>query len=443
VPFIAALAAQTTARDFEMVHEVHDSADDASRLRHFAAFVRASPFGLRRLEFGKVDWSEEQLGELTALLAAGDHSSLRRLQVSVWSSGPRGSIAMADLAAALRGAPALRSVEVDLCSADIDIAPLIARCTRLRHARFNGNSQPQMLLAAATGRPAAVQRLLPTAGGLLLRESLRVAAFNGHDGVVELLIARGAVDPVSSAAPRSATALCLAALGGHCGTMALLMRAAWMPAPATWDRHVLHVAASGGHAGTVQLIVDATGKAPESFDGYARNVEVRTNLQIAALAGDERAVGLWLDHGYDINASESAFPAPLLLAAGSGQPACARVLLERGCAIGVTSAQDGGALNIAVRDANWEMVRLLLGAGCDVNAVDAAGRTPLIIAAELGDARIALALVDAGCDQALTDGSPAHRTALQIAECANDSAMVHVLTKFAPSAQTMLRRQRE
>jgi ankyrin repeat protein/L-ascorbate metabolism protein UlaG (beta-lactamase superfamily) len=217
--------------------------------------------------------------------------------------------------------------------------------------------------AAEAGDLAGVQKLLDAEPALIQaaddkgRTPLHLAAFNGRDDVVALLIRKGAeVD-------RRET---------H------------------YDLTPLHMAAWKGHAGAARLLLEA------GADLNARERDNETPLYYAATADSIETIDLFLARGADLNDTQSKVGnTPLSLAVERGQNGTALHLIDRGADQGLK--QDHGTL---LHGAAWRgsqaLVGRLIAGGLDPNAANDAGITPLYLAASVGNAEAVKALLDGG-----------------------------------------------
>ncbi len=233
---------------------------------------------------------------------------------------------------------------------------------------------------------------------------LRVAALNGHKGVVDLLLARGA-DP-NVHAPNGATPLHLAAFQGHRAVIKSLLDANAVVDAVSAENRVdgiiygiapnwtpLHAAATRGRSEIVRTLLEAGAKVDP------RDANGDTPLTLAATAGSEEIVSLLLKQGANVrNQDRDGLPA-LFHAIRLNQPGLVKTLLAAGAdprakdgmkgtplhwAISGTGGKWGtpgsaavGRPDTADRDAIADILRQLLAAGAEVNAPDQNGNTPV------------------------------------------------------------------
>jgi ankyrin repeat protein len=100
-----------------------------------------------------------------------------------------------------------------------------------------------------------------------------------------------------------------------------------------------------------------------------------------------------LDAGADPNLQN-----PLADAAGGEDPAAVGMLIEAGADIHATNFMGYAPLYIAAESGNVANVQLLIRAGADVNKMEATGMTPLLVAVDRGHMDVAAALIDANAD---------------------------------------------
>jgi ankyrin repeat protein len=193
----------------------------------------------------------------------------------------------------------------------------------------------------------------------------------------------------------------------------------------------------------------------------SRNEHRRTPLHHAAALGRAAMVGLLLDLGADVSATDATGATALTTAALAGADpdvmaalegagatldlvaalglgrydVAARVLAEDPTRLG-SGGRDALALHVLVARRNVEAVRWLLARGADVNAKRVfwdCNQTPLHVTAEHGLVELARVLLDAGADPAIRDDKY-EATALGWAEYCNQPAIAALLRERGVSA---------
>jgi ankyrin repeat protein len=268
-----------------------------------------------------------------------------------------------------------------------------------------------------------------------LQSPLHAAAGMGHARVVEQLLEAGADTRLSDRT--RATALLLAARGGHLSAVEVLLAADPGTVTAARDgsgRSALHLAAAMGHARVVERLLAATAAAGRGGDsaeeeeerdsagqtalhmasqeghlpvvqlllwsGRCGNLEARdehgrTALLLASRGGHCLVVELLRVAGARIHARDDSGQTALHLAAAVGAlPVVAELLLLAGAAgsSGQTETADRHgrtALHLAAGSGHLSVVERLLGAGADAEAMDLAGQTSLLAALHGGHSGVA------------------------------------------------------
>ena len=168
-------------------------------------------------------------------------------------------------------------------------------------------------------------------------DNIRLAAFNGHDTIIRLLLAADNVD-VESKDRDSRTPLSWAAGNGHEAVVQLLLATDNVDVESK-DRHgrtPLSQAAGNGHEAVVQLLL-ATG----NVEVGSKDVRDQTPLSRAAGSGHEAVVRLLLSTGnVDVRSKDRWGQTPLSWAVESGHEAVVRLLLAKGN-VDIDSGKDG------------------------------------------------------------------------------------------------------
>ncbi|KAH7323802.1 ankyrin repeat-containing domain protein, partial [Rhexocercosporidium sp. MPI-PUGE-AT-0058] len=232
--------------------------------------------------------------------------------------------------------------------------------------------------------------------------ALSLAAKNGHEDAVLLLLSHGAQDISKKESPGRRGPISWAA--GH-GMVEAVKKLQSMSNILTnafdkEDRTPLSWAAGNGHTAVVSqllLPIDQTtpGAAVNSID-----TAKRTPLSWAAGAGHKEVVQVLLSHRADQNIRGKNTASPIVWAAKGGHLDVLKILLGEDPPDETMLGEDGGSLLlVAAANGRAEVVSFLLQqAGTDVNKTDRNGRTPLIHTALGGHEDVAAMLLQHHAD---------------------------------------------
>ncbi|XP_041375795.1 ankyrin repeat and SAM domain-containing protein 6-like isoform X2 [Gigantopelta aegis] len=171
---------------------------------------------------------------------------------------------------------------------------------------------------------------------------LGIAAANGHESVVRVLIMKGAA--LDKPSIFGWTPLMQASRHGHVKVVAaLLQNQADVNTVTRYGVSSLMLAARGGHLHTARKLVEAG----IDLNGLGRICEF-TPLIAAAQHGHDAVVRFMLDRGFQVNyQTESTSLSPLMVAALNGHMTTAQILIERGGDPNLTNVNHKTALEIA------------------------------------------------------------------------------------------------
>ena len=281
----------------------------------------------------------------------------------------------------------------------------------------------ELLEASAAGDEARVLKALAHEANINARDAvnrtaLYIAATNGHEGVVRLLLERGAQREAAN--KNGATPLFIAAQRGHEGVVRLLLEGGAQREAANKDGATpLYIAAQQGHEGVVRLLLE------RGAQREAAQKDGATPLYIAAQQGHEGIVRLLLDGGAQKEAAQKDGLTPLHMAAQDGHEGVVRLLLDSGAQIEAATKDGVTPLHIAVQQGHEGVVRLLLERGAQREAANKNGATPLYIAAQRGHEGVVRLLLERGAQReaAQKDGA----TPLYIAAQQGHEGVVRLL----------------
>ncbi|KAI2888328.1 hypothetical protein CBS76997_8234 [Aspergillus niger] len=192
----------------------------------------------------------------------------------------------------------------------------------------NHTGQTPLSLAAENGHEKIVQMLLERDASTETESSkdqtpLLLAAANGHERIVQMLLERGVSTETENSDGQ--TPLSLAAANGHERiVLMLLVRGATIETISSKDQTPLSLAAENGHEKVVQILLEV-GAAIEAKGQWGE----RTPLSLAAANGHEGIVQILLAGVAANKASYQWLQMPLWKATENGHEGTVKMLLER------------------------------------------------------------------------------------------------------------------
>ncbi|KAF7976159.1 hypothetical protein HWV62_7479 [Athelia sp. TMB] len=196
--------------------------------------------------------------------------------------------------------------------------------------------------------------------------ALQAASFDGHSGVVQLLLEQG-VDPNAHAQEGGlGSALQTAAFQGHETVVRLLLA------------HGADANAAGGVWGSALIAASVEGHTAIARQLLAAGANVNAAggawgaaLQAASLSGYTDVVRLLIAHGADVNAGGGDFGGALQAAAYAGQEEVVRILLAHGADVHARGGMHDTALQAASYAHRDAIVKLLVDHGAVAEEVGA------------------------------------------------------------------------
>ncbi|XP_068602317.1 ankyrin repeat domain-containing protein 50 [Brachionichthys hirsutus] len=260
---------------------------------------------------------------------------------------------------------------------------------------------------------------------------LLLAAYEGHDDIIELLLEAGAdVDETAGtdgnvAAAAAATPLLAAAAMGRMKTVSrLLVWGAAVDAIDCEGRTALCLAAARGSVGVVRALLD------RGLDENHKDDLGWTPLHAAACDGHRAVCAALTEQGSMARVGEMDIEGriPLILAAQEGHLSTVKLLLDRHSPIDHRAYDGHSALSAALLEGHAEAAELLMRRGADTDVRDAEGRPLLYILVLEGFLEMATLLIEKG-GVPLESKDSEGRAALHVASWQGSVALVDLLLK--------------
>ncbi|KAM9851000.1 uncharacterized protein ankrd50l [Aulostomus maculatus] len=265
---------------------------------------------------------------------------------------------------------------------------------------------------------------------------LLLAAYEGHDDIVELLLEAGAdVDETagpSGSAPAAAavTPLLAAAAMGHMKTVSrLLFWGAAVDAIDCEGRTALCLAAARGSTEVVRSLLD------RGLDENHKDDLGWTPLHAAACEGNRAVCAALTERGSMARVGEMDIEGrtPLILAAQEGHWSTVKLLLDRRSPIDHRAYDGHSALSAALLEGHAEVAELLMRRGADTDVRDAEGRPLLYLLVLEGRFEMATLLIKKG-GVPLESRDSEGRTAIHVASWQGCVEMVDLLLKHGANS---------
>lgn len=268
---------------------------------------------------------------------------------------------------------------------------------------------------------------------------LLLAAYEGHEDVVELLLEAGAdVDETAGAdgsvsAAAAVTPLLAAAAMGHMNTVSkLLFWGAAVDAIDCEGRTALCLAAARGSLEVVRALLD------RGLDENHKDDLGWTPLHAAACEGHRNVCAALTDKGSMARIGEMDIEGrtPLILAAQEGHWSTVKLLLDRRSPIDHRAYDGHSALSSAFLEGHADVAELLMKRGADTDVRDSEGRPLLYLLVLDGCLDMASLLIEKG-GVPLESRDSEGRTALHVASWQGNVDIVDLLLKHGanPNAQ--------
>ena len=237
------------------------------------------------------------------------------------------------------------------------VVKLLFKTGDIANFRSRGKHGKSLMLAASAGHEDVV-KLLQNPANINDQDddghtSLSLAAENGHEAVVKLLLENSAKFTDRDELQR--TPLSLAAMNGHEAVVMLLL----LEYPDNVnDRDInadspLSLAAGKGHEAVVKLLLE------NSANVDNRDFNGRSPLSLAAQNGHEAVVKLLLENSADVNHRDYSRITPLILAAEQGHQAVVKLLLENAADLNIRDRNGRTAIFYAQSRGHDAVVKLL------------------------------------------------------------------------------------
>jgi len=218
---------------------------------------------------------------------------------------------------------------------------------------------------------------------------------------------------------------------GHTGLVRLLIEAGADVNGDNWGETPLHIVCSSGDLNMLRLLL----KAPEKDLNAQDPDNGNTPLYVASRYGFVDLAEALLDHGACANIENNNGDTPLHGACKYGYTPTARALLDHGADINASNRDDQTSLHVACVQGHINVIDMLLKRGADVNIKDNCGDTALHLMSWGNNTAIAALLLDHGVDINATNGES--NTPLRNACASGQKNMVRLLLERGANVTIM------
>lgn len=221
---------------------------------------------------------------------------------------------------------------------------------------------------------------------------LHIAAMNGHEDIVTLLLRKKAKHDIEN--KNGLMPIHLAAINGHKKTLARMQKLGIDPNTKNKKKEsALHHAAMRGQDAVIQQLI-------------AWKVDVNTldenncnAIHYAAKEGNANAIRTLIVHGCDPNFADNTGLSPIHYAIFGGHFEAFQELVKTlGNSLNAVSKIASAPLHSAIGSRQQEMVKILLQENADPNLPNHAGETPLYLAVDRGNINIFHELLEGGAE---------------------------------------------
>ncbi|KAJ9601260.1 hypothetical protein L9F63_000555 [Diploptera punctata] len=252
--------------------------------------------------------------------------------------------------------------------------------------------------------------------------ALFLAAENRKHELVELLL------PLTTCNVRGTDSVICAAGYGNIEAAQILIQNNIINSQTKTLKTALLLAADLGSHDVVELLLEHGAEVDKSDSDY------RSPLMRAAARGHMKVAEFLVQHGANINARDSRGRTAVLLAAEEGHHEVTELVLQHGADVNISGMHDTSPLMLAAASGHEKVAELLVEHGSCVNARDSYGRTALLLAAEFGRGRIVEMLIQHGAD--VNVPGMYNRTPLMQAAARGHVEVAHLLIKHGASLNT-------
>ena len=261
---------------------------------------------------------------------------------------------------------------------------------------------------------------------------LLIAAEEGHDQLIQLLLDQGA--NVNAQGGEYGNALQAASYRGHDQMVQMLLdKGANINAQGGYYGNALQAASGEGHDQVVQMLLDTGADVNAQVKYYGKGVNVNAQggyydnaLYAASKGGHNQVVHMLLDKGANVNTQGENFNNALQAASGGGHNQVVQMLLDKGADVNAqvkyygkganVNAQSGeysNALYVASEGGHDQVMQMLLDKGANVNAQGGFYGNALQAVSYRGHNQVVQILLDKGANVNAQGGR--YGNALQVA----------------------------